>query len=376
MAHGPVIHTGGNGGLPPEKLEILRELEEAFGGNREAISIYLSQFGWSKVVAPNIRLVKREMAEKAAQVELSATFTGRLAAGQKAPVIHAAHAKSTTSDAEGAEKQERSPYYEVEVTCPFCVTRFMASAMRSKSLVISYTYRNFDYPLLVPESTQAMAGYHLEDPLQRAVIVCPKCLYASSSLSNFSTESAVSGARSIIVRLPERKLRQVGVTLAAATDERRALCGSILAGGDPNMPGLAFQKDVRNPDELITSFRLAALCESTLGEYDVHQNFKACESMLAAAKIAWEHKRPDEERRFLQEALQHVDRCYQQGSATALPVYILGVLHWHLDNPTQARTWIGQILVDRGKLGNASKFKRYAEALNEQIKAKTRSGEA
>ena len=42
--------------LPPEKAAVFFELNDVFAGNKDMIAAYLKKFGWSKVIAPNIRI--------------------------------------------------------------------------------------------------------------------------------------------------------------------------------------------------------------------------------------------------------------------------------------------------------------------------------
>lgn len=343
--------------LPPEKVDILNELHDVFQGNREAISLYLAKFGWSKVVATSLRIVRRELAERTQQSESGTEFS--------VPKHQDEHADK------GDENELRSPFYEVEVTCPFCHARFTASVARGKALIMGLSYKNPDYPLLVPESVSAMKGYRLEDPLQKFVVVCPQCLYASSSLGNFQSDSALAGARGLMARIPDRKMHHLAEAIASTRNERQEICAPLLAkSSEPQAPGLVFQRPTRTPAQLIVSFRLAAASETLLGDYDVMQYYKASESMLCAAKVSWSEKDGVSEERYLSEAFRLVEKCFQLGSSAALPVYILGVLSWHMGDPKVSRSWIGQILTDRGKLNGALRYKRYCENLNEEIRAR------
>ncbi len=336
------------GELPPEKMEILHELEEAFHGDRVLINEYLTRFGWSKVIAPNIRIVKREHAEH-----------------ENAPRIQQQPGEDfeqapTTPESEGL----KSCYYEVDARCVFCGTAFRPSLLRSKSLILSYSYKDPEFPLLVPEAHAAMRGFILEDPLIRGVIVCPHCLFASTSLGCFQTDSAVSGTRGLVARLPERKMGTLRKFLSEDLSNRReirqATLSTLAGAGEGENRGKALS---------LVAYRLASHCSEILTDYEPTEHFRAGESLLSAARLAYDLGKDDLETTCLSGARPHLERAYEAGSVSALPVYLLGVVLFHLGDDMGARTWIGRVLTDRGKLVAAVKYKRYCENLNERIKA-------
>ncbi|RMH54498.1 MAG: DUF2225 domain-containing protein [Candidatus Hydrogenedentota bacterium] len=337
--------------LPPEKLEILRQLNEAFQGDRSLIAAYLKEFGWSKVVAPNIRLLKRKRAEAVATLDTLMT-SAIDSLHESAPAV---------KDASPAGKD---PYFRVAVTCPYCEAQFPADVLRSKSLVLMYNYKDSRFPLLVPEASSSMKGYRVEDPLLRDAIVCPRCLYASTQLGSFRSDSALSGSRGFIARLPQRKFPAV----KRAVDAHRKDRESLLARELDFLPTPEDWLQKRTPALAAVAEALASDCHGLLAEFDSSCYYQAGEALLKRAKILNDLGRTDQERRALSASFNWFEKAYEYGKENAASIYLLGVIAFHLGDDRTARTWIGRILTDRGKIPGALRFRRYCEDLNEVIK--------
>lgn len=338
----------GGGQLPPEKMAYLEELNEAFNGDREMVAAYLTHYGWSKVVAPNIRYIKRIMAEQAA-----AQPTRR-------------HNHAHRMKAQENEDGERDPFYMVELVCPFCGCAFTGAALRAKSLIITYTYKDPLFPLMVPEATGTTGKYHVEDPLCRSVIVCPDCLYAGANSGFFHHESTSSaagaGEKDRLSRLPARKMDAIREAVDGERAERAEL-GRVVDNEE-----LISQMASRSRDAALVSWALAGRCATLLATYDPIMHLYAAEAYLSAARLASDMERPGPERQCLEEARESLKNAFQFGGQLAMPVYLLGVVHWHCGDAHEARVWAGRILTDRGKLSGSQKYKRFAENLNESLK--------
>jgi uncharacterized protein (DUF2225 family) len=350
------VWTPDSGQLPPEKLDILSELNEAFEGDRGMISEYLSQFGWSKVVAPNLRIIRRWRQEH--------PISASPATDSSIEEEREADAASTDSAEPGSDTGPlKSCYYEVDVKCPFCETIFRPSVLRNKALILSYDYKNPHFPLMVPCSHHAMKGYEPADPLLRAALVCPNCLYASSSLGGFLTTSAVSGTRGLMARLPERKIRAIRARLEETIEERRAVCRFALETADEGRWGAK-----RTTGLAAEAFLLVARCSELIAEHEPTEYYRAGDALLSAARLFCDVGQSDRERQCLTEARGFFDLSFQFGSVSALPVYLIGVILYHLGDLDGSRNWIGRVITDRGKLLNSVRYKRFCENLIDVIR--------
>jgi uncharacterized protein (DUF2225 family) len=346
--------TPDSGQLPPEKLDILRELDEAFAGDRGMISEYLAQFGWSKVVAPNLRIIRRWRQEH----PVSAA-----PASEGASIEEEREAEAETAEPGSETGPLKSCYYEVDCKCPFCNTLFRPSVLRNKALILTYEYKNPQFPLMVPSASKAMKGYELADPLLRAALVCPNCLYASSSLGGFVTTSAVSGTHGLIARLPERKIRAIRSQLEETLEERRVLCQATRESAESGRWG-----EKRTTGLAAEAFLLVARCSALIAEHEPKEYYRAGDAALSAARLFHDLGQADRERQCLSDARGFFDLSFQFGSVSALPVYLIGVILYHLGDLDGSRNWIGRVITDRGKLLNSVRYKRYCENLIDVIR--------
>lgn len=334
--------------LPPEKMAYLEELNEAFNGDRDMVAAYLTHYGWSKVVAPNIRYIKRIMAEQATAQPSRRHHPAR-------------HLRPQES-----EDGERDPYYMVELVCPFCGCAFTGSVLRAKALMIAYKYKDPLFPLMVPEATGTTGKYHVEDPLRRSVIVCPDCLYAGANSGFFHHESSSSaagaGEKDRLSRLPARKMDAIREAVDGERSERDELSRVV------DKEELISQSSSRSCDTALVSWALAGRCATLLATYDPIMHLYAAEAYLSAARLASDMGKTGPERQCLEEARESLKNAFQFGGHLAMPIYLLGVVHWHCGDPHEARVWAGRILTDRGKLSGSQKYKRFAENLNESLK--------
>jgi len=331
-----------NGELPPEKMEILCELNEAFDGDSKLINAYIEKFSWSKVISPNIRIIRREFAESQ-NVEKKIS-----------KILH-----RTPEEKEEKDNNHKRCYYEVVAKCVFCGEELMPKLIKSKALIITYSYKKPDFPLFVPEAKSAMHGYDCVDPVLFGVIMCPNCLFASTTISNFQTDSAVSGVRGILARVPERKLATLKKFIAGDTEKRRELFSSI---------DLSCANEIGKADAL-KAYLVASHCSELMVDHDTTEYFRAADALLSAARLANDLDMEVLEMNCLRKAVPLLEHSFEEGSISALPVYLLGVIHYHLGDLLSARTWIGRVLTDRGKLVASSKYKRFCENLNEKIKS-------
>lgn len=334
--------TNDSSQLAPEKMQILVELNEAFGGDRDLIATYLGRFGWSKVVAPNIRIVKREAEEAKEKAERAA-------------------AKDASSGEEDSGTVEKDPFYQIEVVCPACETAFEGDVLRSKALVLDYVYKDKYFPLLVPEAKGTMKNYKAEDPLVRSVLVCPGCLYAAPSANYFVSDSAVSGSQGFISQLAERRLRQLKAAVEEDHDERLRIAGEQATRGD-------WTHD-RTPEIASVCFQLSGRTLGSLVEVESRLALPAAESYLSAAKLSSDLEDSETETECLRKARELLEKAYEFSGSAALPVYLLSVVNFQLGDPKTARTWASKILTDRGQLHNSIRYKRYVENLNDQARA-------
>lgn len=333
--------------LPPERLAILRDLTVALQGDKALIGEYLARFGWNTVTAANIRIVRREHVEE--------------------PDPAAAAAGGEPADESEGAAPHRSPWYEVEVVCPICAHDFRAAQLRSKSLRLVYRYKSDLFPLLVPAADGAAKGFRADDPLLRAAIVCPACLYASTTPGAFITESSVSGTRGLMARLPERKIASIRKLMSEDREKRAALAPTLGVASVETRSALLGRR--RTLEISREGLLLAAQVSLLLAEYEPLEFYRSGDALLGAARIAAEAERNHEEREHLREARRRLEKSFEFGSVSALPAYLIGVIDWHLGDLHGARAWIGRILIDRGQLIGAIKYKRYCENLAEAIKA-------
>ncbi len=351
-----VESSPGPQGLPPEKLEIIRELNTAFSGDRELIKNYLQKFGFSKVVAPNIRIIRREAQERNELFEKvkngSISVAARPAAEERA-------AKRPAKKEEG-DHAERSPYYQSDVSCAFCDTHFSAAIFRSKSLILDFLYKDPQYPLMVPSAKGTVKGYKLEDPLLRNIIVCPGCLYASSIMGNF-VHDAGAGPKTMKSRVPDRKFAALKEAMMNGVEDRRKAISAEFAAADA-------WGETRGVEQAIASFLLAAQSARVMAEFDALGHYQAGEALLCAARLYSELDRSDEEFDMFRQVIPIFEKFYQIGSVSATPLYLISVLSYHLGDYDTTRTWLGRMISMRHKLEGFSKYKRYGENLKDKIK--------
>lgn len=335
--------------LPPEKLDIIRQLDDVFEGNKLLISAYLKRFGFSQVVAPNIRIIRREF------------DAGSIVSEE----IHFdLFEQSGTQNADGA----RSPFYLIEVHCLYCKTGFQASMLRSKSLTMAYHYKNPLFPLMVAEAVETTKGYALEDPLVRSITVCPTCLYTATSIGYFASDSAMSETKSVIGRLGERKFQKAKEAIDADQSVRRSLVRDESAKSSPADPSKFFGA-ARTTEQAIVAYQLAAHCFALLSDFDPASSFHASEALLAAAKLSSNLELPQQEEEFLRGAIVHLEKYFEiSRSSSALALYLLCVISWHLGDEVAAKTWAGRILSHRNKFTDFPKFKRYIEDLKNEMR--------
>jgi hypothetical protein len=335
--------------LPPERLAILRDLTEALHGDKALIGEYLARFGWTTVTSANIRIIRREHIEEH---------------GPAAPV------SVVESPAEGggeATGEHRSPWYEVNITCPICAHHFRTAQLRSKALRLVFRYKAELFPLMVPTADGAMKGFRTDDPLLRAAIVCPACLYAAMTLGSFITESSVSGTRGLMARLPERKIASLRKIVTEEKEKRIAIAPTLGAASVEDRSALlGIQRTIEIGRE---GLLLSAHLSMILADYEPIEYYRSGDALLGAARIAAEAEREAEEKEHLREAKARMEKSFELGSISALPAYLIGVISWHLGDLHGARAWIGRVLTDRGQLAGSIKYKRYCENLAESIKA-------
>lgn len=333
------------GNIPPEKIQILEDLHNALDGNKDLMGEYLSRFGWTTVTAANVRIVKRECAN------MVVTSTN-----EKSNKIDPAALAEKESSVEG-----KDPYYSVDLICPSCETGLTGSILRQKALLIVPEYKSKHYPLMVPQAVKPMGKYRLADPLVRQAIVCPDCLYASTSASFFKAES---GSKGFIGNLTAKKISRLRELMAEDQSLRDNIAGKYKEndcakwnfGADKHVAAIAHV--------------LAARTYQTLTDIDPRINFNAGEAHLAAAKLYADLEEQGEEKTHLFAAKSTFENAFQFSSGTALPLYLLSVTSFHIGNAQESRIWASRLLTQKRKLDGSSKYVVYMENLVEDVRKK------
>jgi hypothetical protein len=337
---------GAKQGLPPEKLQILQDVEVAFAGDKELMADYLHRFGWTTVTAANVRIVKQ--AKGAVTQNLAAVEAGKV------------RAEKEKEDAELG----KDPYYAVDLKCPACDTAFIGSSLRAKSLILEYNYKSMHFPLMVPESKKPMKKYRLADPLIRSAMVCPGCLFSSATQSLYlvATTSTAVASKGLIEQLAPKKLVHLKELVAAEGPRRGAVAGS-LAGGDAKAWNETTQKEVA-----AVGFFLAGMCGDLVAQIEHRIHFTAGEAYLSSAKLYFDLDRPADEMRCLQKARDSFNKAFETGGKSATPIYLLAAVCFHIGDLAESRVWAGRLLTQKRILDGAANFIRQTETLAEDIK--------
>lgn len=345
--------------LPPEKVAILKDLQEFFHGDRGLITEYLARYGWVPVNASYVRVIRREHDEALAAVDH--------VIAQNRPESDPAEESDEPEDAGPAETSAdglKNPYYSMNVVCTACKNPFPGTILRFKSLIMEFAYKDPRFPLMVPHASSAMKHFRMDDPLVKAVMVCPVCFYAGSQSGLFMNDAGAPGKTGFLSKLHPRKIDLFRKILNDDREARAAIAGAWRPNR-VNVGGL-----IRSPEEAVISYKLAARCAEKAAEIEPRMFQMAAESYLSAAKLSCDLGKTSEESQLLLAARKMLQAVYERGSNSALPLYLLGVTLWHLGEATSARTWIGYILLDRaGKFAGSSRYKRYCENLNDLIKS-------
>lgn len=333
-------------GLPPEKLQILQDVETAFGGDKEMMADYLYRFGWTTVTAANVRIVKQ-------------------ARGSQTQNIEAVEAGKARAEKEKEEAEHgKNPYYSVDLKCPACDSAFAGSALRAKSLILEYNYKSPHYPLMVPESKKPMKKFRLADPLVRAAMVCPHCLYAATNQNLYyvtSTSTAVA-TKGLIEQLAPKKLQHLKEIMSGEKPKRVAYAGSY-AGGTA-----ASWNESDKLEVAAIGFFLAGMCGDQLAQIEHRLHFSAGEAYVTSAKLYSDLDRPNDEICCLGKARDSFNKAFETGGKSATPLYLLAIVNFHIGDLGEARTWAGRLLTQKRTLDGASNYVRFTENLAEDVK--------
>lgn len=336
--------TSPTGPLPPEKTQMLADLAKAFDGDKDLIARYLTTYGWGKVVAANVRAVRHAAAAEA-------KASGR-AVVEPEP------------DADG----RISPFYPVRIRCYFCGgDEFETFLLRGKAMQLDFDYPDAAAPLLVPSCGGAQRNYREADPVLHEVHVCPFCLYASPNLGNFKSDEPYVEEKGILKRLARRKLDHLAERYEARRDDRvRRLEETLgLAPGEAAARRFGAERDAAAAR---LAFRFAAEAAEVEGEYNGNALLSGAKGLLAAARLARDAGDETEERALWGEALGMLERALERTSRPGEAIYLTARILALLHRTQEARLHLSRLLTARGKYPDASRFRRFAENLNEDLK--------
>lgn len=324
--------------LAPEKEAIVRQLGEAFKGDRRMVLRYLQEFGWSKVVAANIRAVRDAVLKEEASIR-----------SESAPAAVGTGGKN--------------PYYDVAARCLFCGTEFRTRSLRGKVIQTVFRYETPEYPLLVEEGEAPLKGYRFADPLLFAAHVCPQCLFASTSLLHFQADLSVAG-ENLASALGSKRIERLKEILDRQADRRRAAAARLGLEGAGALAA-AFGGD-RTARAAEAALELAGLSFEAEAEFLANALFEAGRAYLQAARLSRDLQ-DGREGEFLGRALAALQDGYLRTTQVAQTTYLLGVLHAREGRWKEARQHLGRILTDR-KLADRVRYKVWAENLHEEVR--------
>lgn len=327
--------------LTPEKEDLVRQLDDAFKGERRMVLRYLQDFGWSKVVAPNIRAVREAVLKEDAALK----------------------GVAETPEANGEGKD---PCYVVQAKCLFCDgPEFETRMLRGKVVQTKIAFETPEYPLLVEDPETPLKGYKFADPLHFAAHVCPSCLFASTSLLHFRTTQALAG-ENIADVLGTKRIEKLKEALDRSGGQRRDVVQALNLVG-PGPVAQAFGPG-RGPREARAALELAALSAESESEFLANALFDAGQAYLRAARLSRDlpDRRTEE---YLGRALRAFQDGYLKTTHVAQTAYLLGVLFARMGQWRDARIHVGRILTDR-KLNDRVRYKVWAENLHEHLRAK------
>ncbi|HNW93675.1 MAG TPA: hypothetical protein PKM88_12265 [bacterium] len=276
----------------------------------------------------------------------------------------AAHQLPLTPFVPGGQGTGRKPWYDSILHCVMCDGyEFLSTQPRLKAQQLVYRYANPLFPLLVEETEGAGKGVDPIDPSAGLVHVCPNCLYASGNPGNFYSDARYGSGGGLLQSVNSRRLAKFRELMLAQLEQRAAIYERRL---DAYTPAAVFAQP-RSQQAALAALELASFaCEA---EFEVNGNalFYAGKHQLAAAKIAAAIS-PDEERPFLERALDCFTRGFERCSQTAELLYLTAVLHAQFGNVLEARTRLARLLTDRGDIPAAVRYKGWCANLNELLR--------
>ena len=198
-------------------------------------------------------------------------------------------------------EKEIAPLYRTKVKCPCCESEFETSRVRPS------------FKKVIRTDTDFCAYFKDVNPDYYVVRVCPYCGF--SFTENFSPQLSVKQKRAYLDRI-----------------------GSKWQGGRD-------YSGERDAAMAMETYKLALLSAQAVGEKD-----RVVAALLH--HIAWLHRyegREEEERRFLQYALEAYIRVYeteQETISSARLLYLIGELNRRLGNYHEAVRWFSRVVND------------------------------